>query len=79
MGKLTEERRDIWKDVYRFYEEHWEIPDTSDAWAGCAADMARIDNKYGGTPLARQLLMACYTAIEQDKRAAREAFNNACG
>ena len=77
MGKLPEDRRNIFTDAYRFYEKYWDMPDTDTAYAECAAEMAEIGNRHGNTILAKELLIAIYTAIEQENRAAREAQNSA--
>lgn len=79
MEKLTEDRREIFTDIYRYYEKYWDMPDKVESWAEAAAEMCRIATKHGNTPLVVNLLNACYWAIDAETKLAREAIENGRG
>ena len=75
-AKLPQEQREIFADVYGFYERHWDMPDTAEAWEACASELGPISTKHGNTPLVQYLLTACYDAIDRDRKIVREALRN---
>ena len=77
MSKLPEDRREIFKEVYNFYEQNWDMPDTDEAWQKLALQLGPLAEKHGNTHLIRNLLMACYETISDEIKDAREAINNA--
>jgi hypothetical protein len=75
MAKLPDERRAAFTAAYRFYEEHWDMPDTVGAWESCARDAATVAAEHGNTPLISELIMACYQAIDRENAVARRMIN----
>jgi len=52
-----------WRYAYEFYEKHTGKPKD---WDAICADMRRISAE--GSPLCMQLLLACYSALEDEER-----------
>lgn len=75
MSKLPDDRRSVFADVYGYYERHWDMPDTEEAWTGAAEQMGAISTKHGNSPLVMNLLMACFQTIDDENRAIRKAVN----
>lgn len=75
MAKLPDDRRSVFTDVYQYYEAHWDMPDTSEAWKGAAEQVEAISTKHGNSALAKRLLTACFDAIDDERRAIREMIN----
>lgn len=75
MAKLPEEKRNAFSAAYRFYEAHWDMPDTEEAWTECARDMAQIATEHKNTELITEFLMACFQVIDLENRAARRLIN----
>ena len=65
--KLSETERQAFTDVYRFYERHHAMPNTTEAWEQCYADVKEISDRYEGSgkALVCSLLTALYGAIDQ--------------
>ena len=74
MSKLPDDRRSIFADVYGFYERHWDMPDTTEAWTEAAREMGAVSVRHGNSPLAMNLLMAVYDTIDKEFKAVREAL-----
>ena len=77
MSKLPEDRRSVFTDIYKYYEQFWDMPDDVDNWKKCAEGMGAVVSKHSGSVLARHLVLACYSAIEEEYKAVRRAIENA--
>lgn len=75
MSKLPDDRRAVFTDIYGYYERHWDMPDTAEAWKDAAEQMGVISTKHGNTPLVKNLLMACFQTIDDENRVIRKAVN----
>ena len=75
MTKLPDERREAFTAAYRFYESHWDMPDTAEAWESCAKEAGAIASGHGNTTLITELIMACYQAIDKENAEARRLIN----
>ena len=74
MAKLPDDRRAAFTAAYRFYEQHWDMPDTVEAWTEAASQLGPVSKEHGDTPLIRNLLMACYQTIDDENADARKAL-----
>ena len=74
MSKLPEDKRSAFAAAYRYYEEHWDMPDTDEAWTEAAHQMGMIALEHGNTTLIQELLMACYQTIDLDNDAVRKVL-----
>lgn len=74
MAKLPDDRRAAFTAAYRFYEEHWDMPDTVEAWTKAAEEIGTVCAENGNTPLVRNLIMACYQTIDDENAEARKAL-----
>ena len=72
MSKLPEEKREVFTVAYRYYEEHWDMPNTGEAWTKAVDQMRQIIDKYGYSPLLSGILLACNDEIEKDQRGTRK-------
>lgn len=77
MAKLPEEKRAVFTDAYRFYEEHWDKPDSVEEWEARAKELAELCNKHDCSPLAKNLILGAFGAMEDEARIVREAIRNA--
>jgi len=75
MAAITEEDRNAFTEAYRFYEQHWDMPDTAEEWDECARHVAEIIPKYEDKNLIGELLMACYSAIDRRRAEIRKILN----
>ncbi len=75
MSRLPDDRRSIFTDVYQYYEAHWDMPDTVEAWQEAAEQLGRISQKHGGNVLVNKLLAACYDAMDDERRVVRRMIS----
>lgn len=75
MAKLPDDRRAAFTAAYRFYEEHWDMPDTVEAWTQCTKDVADVCAENGNTILIKELTMACFNAVDTENAEARRLIN----
>lgn len=75
MAKLPDDQRAVFTDAYQFYESHWDMPDTTEAWRDVAEQIGSISTKHGNTALVKRLLTACFDTIDDERRAIREMIN----
>lgn len=68
MSKLPEDRREMFTDAYRYYESHWDMPCTVDAWEKAAKDMCEVARKHDNNGLIARLLLAVYDTISEEHR-----------
>lgn len=73
-SKLPDDRRAMFTDAYRFYEEHWDMPDTAEAWEEAASQLCPIINRYNKHPLIRNLIMALYDTMDEECKEIRRAI-----
>ena len=74
MAKLPEDRRAIFTDVYKFYESHWDMPFTVEAWEQAARDVAELVRKHDSNPLMIKLVFAAYDAISDEQKVMMEVI-----
>lgn len=77
MAKMSEEDRAAFTDAYRYFESHWDMPDTVEAWEQCASEIGPLTEKYADSILISQLLMACYDTIDKRRAEIRRIINGA--
>lgn len=75
MAKLPDDKRAVFTDIYKFYEENWDMPDTVEAWKALAEKMKPLSEKHGGTHLVNNLMLACYQTINDDYKEVRDALS----
>lgn len=75
MSRLPDELRDIFADVYRYYEEIWDMPDTVEAWTAAAQKIGPLCAKHENKTLIGNLLMACLETIDEQYRVVRNVLN----
>lgn len=76
MAKLPDDRRAIFADIYKFYEENWDMPDTPEAWEELARKLKPLHDKHHGSNLVKRLMFACYDAINDDYKEVRNALSD---
>lgn len=67
-GSISPQIRNIWKDAYSFHAAFAGMGNTPDDWIRCAKTMAAVSRRNRDHPLAKQLLMAVYCYLEEERK-----------
>lgn len=66
MAALPADKRDIFSDVYRFYEKHWDMTGTVESWETALLDISALLKKHNNDRLAVNLLLGCYQTLDEN-------------
>jgi hypothetical protein len=66
MAALPADKRDIFADVYRFYEKHWDMTGTVESWETALLDISALLKKHNNDRLAVNLLLGCYQTLDEN-------------
>ena len=75
MTRLTDEEREIWKDLYTLHERYHDRTWEPDDWVELAGDLGRMCDGHGNHALAIQMgigLLDYFDACWKAREAARE-------
>ena len=79
MIRLTEEEREVWKDVYSLHEKYHDTTWTSDEWMRFAQEVGPLVVKHEGRTrrLAEALVMALFDFMDKERKIELDAAMNA--
>lgn len=66
MAALPADKRDIFSDVYRFYEKHWDMTGAVESWETALLDISALLKKHNNDRLAVNLLLGCYQTLDEN-------------
>ena len=72
MPKMPQSEREIFADIYKFYETYYN-PESDEKWEAYAVEMTRIMNKHKNHPLCVKMILAVSDLSEAHYLASRES------
>lgn len=71
---LDPETRNVFVEVYKFFERSMPPRNEPEYWKHTADDMLALHNRFGCSPLAHDLLLACYEELARVDHANKRAL-----